>query len=178
MRVSKGKIKTVTLIHMESTSHEPLIIFGSFSYLFTKSHLFWIMSAFATTDATTDATQGETKTAATTPDVVETYLGDHLIVPYYVTPAGVIKRPDSLLARWRLIFSYLGPSLQDSRELRFLCRLFRDSLHSVVWTTFPHHKSRVRDAGPVGASDQCSGAEGSFKSTSCCLHFRWHALST
>ena len=99
---------------------------------------------------TTNATQGETKTAATTPYMYLSdcgrlqpklvYLGDHLIVPYYVTPAGVIKSPNRLIARWRLIFRYLGPTLQDSRELRFLCRLFRDSLHSPVWTTFPNPK--------------------------------------
>ena len=70
----------------------------------------------------------------------DTYLAKHLIIPYFINSQGQIKRPEHLIARWSLIFSFLGPSLQDRRELGFLCRLFRDSVHMPTWTTFPHPK--------------------------------------
>ena len=73
-------------------------------------------------------------TAARAP---ETHLSTHLIAPYFVNPQGVIR---NLIASWSRIFSYLGPSPIDRLRLRWLCRLFRDSLRVpvLVWTTFPH----------------------------------------
>ena len=68
----------------------------------------------------------------------DTYFARHLIIPYFINSQGQIRRPEHLIARWFRIFSFLGPSLQDRRELGFLCRLFRDSLHMPTWTTFPH----------------------------------------
>ena len=79
----------------------------------------------------------------------DTYFAKHLIVSYFVTVGSggisgiVVRRPENLIAFWRRIFSFLEPSTQDRRELRYLCRLFRDSLCiplSWLWTTFPHPK--------------------------------------
>jgi hypothetical protein len=80
----------------------------------------------------------ETNTAlATTSNM---YLSTHLIVPYFITAGGEIKRPEHLIAWWSRIFSFLYvPDDKDHIELRFLCRLFRDSLKPPpLWTTFPH----------------------------------------
>ena len=87
-----------------------------------------------------DDIHSETKepAAASPPSTTENYLSTHLIVPYIVNPHGVIKRPEHLIARWSCIFSYLGPSPFDLLRLRWLCRLFRDSLRPPGWTTFPH----------------------------------------
>ena len=68
----------------------------------------------------------------------DTYFARHFIIPYFINSQGQIRRPEHLIARWFRIFSFLGPSLRDRRELGFLCRLFRDSLHMPTWTTFPH----------------------------------------
>jgi hypothetical protein len=76
--------------------------------------------------------------AASPPSTTENYLSTHLIVPYIVNLHGVIKRPAHLIARWSCIFSYLGLSPFDLLRLRWLCRLFRDSLRPPGWTTFPH----------------------------------------
>ncbi len=70
------------------------------------------------------------------------YLSTHLIVPYFITAGGEIKRPEHLIAWWSRIFSFLCvPDDKDRIELRFLCRLFRDSLKPLpLWTSFPHPK--------------------------------------
>ena len=69
------------------------------------------------------------------------YLGEHLVVPY-VTAHGRIKRPEHHIAYWSRIFSFLGPSPLDNLRLRWMCRLFRDSLPppDTVWTMYPHPK--------------------------------------
>ena len=83
--------------------------------------------------------QGETNGDTTTMIVAATYLATHLIVPYFVTSTGEIKRPEHLIAWWSRIFSFFVPNEKDRIELRFLCRLFRDSLKPPpVWTSFPH----------------------------------------
>tara|TARA_B110000211_G_scaffold190427_1_gene216950 strand:+ start:65 stop:610 length:546 start_codon:yes stop_codon:yes gene_type:complete len=68
------------------------------------------------------------------------YLSTHLIVLYFVTPNGEIKRPEHLIAWWTLIFSFLYvPDDKDRIELRSLCRLFRDALKPLpVYTWYPH----------------------------------------
>ena len=70
------------------------------------------------------------------------YLSTHLIVPYFITASGEIKRPEHLIAWWSRIFSFLFlcvPDDKDRIELRFLCRLFRHALKPPPrWTTFPH----------------------------------------
>ena len=80
----------------------------------------------------------ETNTALTTTSNM--YLSTHLIVPYFVTPNGEIKRPEHLIAWWSRIFSFLCvPDDKDRIELRSLCRLFRDALKPLsLWTSFPH----------------------------------------
>ena len=74
-----------------------------------------------------------------TQTTTSTYLSTHLIVPYFITPNGTIKRPEHLIAWWSRIFSFYVPDDKDRIELRSLCRLFRDALRPPpVWTTFPH----------------------------------------
>ena len=65
-----------------------------------------------------------------------TYLSTHLIIPYFITTKGEIKRPEHLIAWWSRIFSFWG---KDTIQLRFLCRLFRDAIKPPpLWTSFPH----------------------------------------
>ena len=79
----------------------------------------------------------ETNTALTTTSNM--YLSTHLIVPYFVTPNGEIKRPEHLIAWWSRIFSFYVPDDKDHIELRSLCRLFRDALKPPpLYTIFPH----------------------------------------
>ena len=68
------------------------------------------------------------------------YISTHLIVPYFITASGEIKRPEHLIAWWSRIFSFLCvPDDKHRIELRFLCRLFRDALKPPPqWTAFPH----------------------------------------
>ena len=67
------------------------------------------------------------------------YLSTHLIVPYFVTTNGTIKRPEHLIAWWSRIFSFLLPNERDHIQLRFFCRLFRDALKPPpLYTQFPH----------------------------------------
>ena len=67
------------------------------------------------------------------------YLSNRLIIPYFINTQGEIKRPEHLIAWWKhRIFLYLGPNEKDRLELRWLCRLFRDSLQPPpLWTFFP-----------------------------------------
>jgi hypothetical protein len=77
-----------------------------------------------------------TTTLTTTPNA---YLSTHLIIPYFITANGEIKRPEHLIAWWTRIFSFYVPDEKDRKKLRFLCRLFRDSLKPPpLYTTFPH----------------------------------------
>ena len=80
---------------------------------------------------------GTTTAPTTTSDM---YLSTHLIVPYFITASGEIKRPEHLIAWWSRIFSFLCvPDEKDRIPLRSLCRLFRDSLKPLpLWTSFPH----------------------------------------
>ena len=79
----------------------------------------------------------ETNTTLTT--TFSSYLSTHLIVPYFVTPNGEIKRPEHLIAWWSRIFSFYVPDGKDRKKLRSLCRLFRDALKPPpLWTSFPH----------------------------------------
>jgi hypothetical protein len=67
------------------------------------------------------------------------YLSTHLIVPYFITVGGEIKRPEHLIAWWSRIFSFYVPDDKDHHDLRSLCRLFRDALKPPpLWTTYPH----------------------------------------
>jgi hypothetical protein len=78
---------------------------------------------------------------ATTPKTITpyVYLSTRLIVPYFITASGEIKRPEHLIAWWSRIFSFYVPDEKDRIELRFLCRLFRDALKPPpVYTSFPH----------------------------------------
>ena len=68
-----------------------------------------------------------TETLTTLTTTSNTYLSTHLIVPYFITPGGEIKRPEHLIAWWSRIFSFYVPDDKDRIELRFLCRLFRDA---------------------------------------------------
>jgi len=87
----------------------------------------------------------EPRTTLTTTS--NTYLSTHLIVPYFITTNGEIKRPEHLIAWWSRIFSFLfGPDRPDDLSihvhhlhLRFLCRLFRDALKPPpsLYTIFP-----------------------------------------
>jgi hypothetical protein len=81
-----------------------------------------------------------TETTTTLTTTSDAYLSTHLIVPYFITAGGEIKRPEHLIAWWSRIFSFYGPDEKDRIELRFLCRLFRDALKSPpsLWTSFPH----------------------------------------
>ena len=80
----------------------------------------------------------ETHTTLTTPS--DMYLSTHLIVPYFITAGGEIKRPEHLIAWWSRIFSFLYvPDEKDHIPLRSLCRLFRGSLKPLpLWISFPH----------------------------------------
>ena len=79
----------------------------------------------------------ETNTGLTTTS--DMFLSTHLIVPYFITASGEIKRPEHLIAWWSRIFSFYVPDDKDRIELRSLCRLFRDALKPPPqWTTFPH----------------------------------------
>jgi hypothetical protein len=74
-----------------------------------------------------------------TQTTTSTYLSTHLIVPYFITANGTIKRPEHLIAWWSRIFSFYVPDDKDRIELRYLCRLFRDALKPPpLHTTFPH----------------------------------------
>jgi hypothetical protein len=81
-----------------------------------------------------------TETHATLTTTSDPYLSTHLIVPYFITAAGEIKRPEHLIAWWSRIFSFLCvPDDIDRIELRSLCRLFRDALKPLpLWISFPH----------------------------------------
>jgi hypothetical protein len=95
-----------------------------------------------------EAQQDETKQPPPSPSAEATttltttsniYLSTHLIVPYFITPNGTIKRPEHLIAWWSRIFSFYVPDEKDHIELRFLCRLFRDSLKPPpLYTFYPH----------------------------------------
>ena len=97
-----------------------------------------------------DETKGETKqppsteTTNTPTTTSDSYLSTHLIVPYFITASGEIKRPEHLIAWWSRIFSFYVPDFyvpddKDHLHLRFLFRLFRDALQPPpLWTTFPH----------------------------------------
>ena len=95
-------------------------------------------------DETKDETKQppSTETANTPTTTSGSYLSTHLIVPYFITASGEIKRPEHLIAWWSRIFSFYVPDEKDRIELRFLCRLFRDSLKplTALWTSFPHPK--------------------------------------
>lgn len=86
------------------------------------------------------ATQGETKEAVTETAPAadadakpekrkpEKRKGlSQLIIPYHVDATGNISRPEHLIAWWVRIFSFLGND-DLNYQLRYLCRLFRDSL--------------------------------------------------
>ena len=74
-----------------------------------------------------------------TQTTTSTYLSTHLIVPYFITANGTIKRPEHLIAWWSRIFYFYVPDDKDRIELRYLCRLFRDALKPPpLHTTFPH----------------------------------------
>ena len=81
-----------------------------------------------------------TETTTTLTTTSDMYLSTHLIVRYFVTAGGEIKRPEHLIAWWSRIFSFLYvPDEKDHIPLRSLCRLFRDSLKPLpLWTSFPH----------------------------------------
>jgi hypothetical protein len=80
-----------------------------------------------------------TQATPTTTTTSNNYLSTHLIVPYFITPNGTIKRPEHLIAWWSRIFSFYVPDDKDRIKLRSLCRLFRDALKPPPrWTTFPH----------------------------------------
>ena len=81
-----------------------------------------------------------TETTNTPTTAFDMYLSTHLIVPYFITAGGEIKRPEHLIAWWSRIFSFLYvPDDKDHIPLRSLCRLFRDALKPPpLWTTFPH----------------------------------------
>ena len=83
-----------------------------------------------------------TETDRTRTTTSDSYLSTHLIVPYFITAGGEIKRPEHLIAWWSRIFSFLCvPDDKDRIPLRSLCRLFRDSLKPLpLWTSFPHPK--------------------------------------
>jgi hypothetical protein len=86
----------------------------------------------------------ETDPTLTAPS--ESYLSTHLIVPYFITASGEIKRPEHLIAWWSRIFSFYVPDEKDRIELRFLCRLFHDALQPTpLYTTFPHPKYPTLD---------------------------------
>ena len=74
------------------------------------------------------------------------YLGcNRLIIPYFINSKGEIKRPEHLIAWWFRIFSFLGPSPLCSLRLRWLCRLFRDSLPVPEVWRFPHPRYSTLD---------------------------------
>ena len=80
-----------------------------------------------------------TKTNTTLTTTSTAYLSTHLIVPYFINAQREIKRPEHLIAWWSRIFSFYVPDDKDRIELRFLCRLFRDSLKPPpLYTIFPH----------------------------------------
>jgi hypothetical protein len=82
-----------------------------------------------------------TETQPTPTTTSDMYLSTHLIVPYFITVGGEIKRPEHLIAWWSRIFSFYVPDEIDCIRLRFLCRLFRDALKPPpkgMFTTFPH----------------------------------------
>ena len=81
------------------------------------------------------ATQSETEEAGTeTPAAVDAEAKpekrkglSQLIIPYHVDATGNISRPEHLIAWWVRIFSFLSND-DLNYQLRYLCRLFRDSL--------------------------------------------------
>jgi hypothetical protein len=82
-----------------------------------------------------------TETNTTTTTHANSYLSTHLIVPYIVTTDGTIKRPEHLIAWWSRIFSFYIPDDRHRYQLRYHCRLFRDSLKPPpLWTSYPHRK--------------------------------------
>ena len=91
------------------------------------------------TNLTTICRHYAMKQEKTTRKTIYTYLSTHLIVPYFITPNGTIKRPEHLIAWWSRIFSFYVPDDKDHIKLRSLCRLFRDALKPPpLYTTFPH----------------------------------------
>jgi len=127
----------------------------------------------------TRATPVKDKTGSTeiktTPTITSyTYLSTHLIVPYFITTNGTIKRPEHLIAWWSRIFSFYVPDDKDRIELRFLCRLFRDALKPPpLYTIFPHPNyptltnlmnelNRVFEEDPTKAPKIVFVIEGSF----------------
>ena len=99
-------------------------------------------------DETKDETKQppSTETTNTPTTTFDSYLSTHLIVPYFITASGEIKRPEHLIAWWSRIFSFYVPDEKDRIELRFLCRLFRDALQPTpLYTTFPHPKYPTLD---------------------------------
>ena len=92
-------------------------------------------------DETKDETKQppSTETANTPTTTSDSYLSTHLIVPYFITASGEIKRPEHLIAWWSRIFSFYVPDEKDRIPLRSLRRLFRGALKPPPrWTTFPH----------------------------------------
>ena len=63
-----------------------------------------------------------------------------LVVPYFVNKKGELKTPWHLVTYWRQIFSFMGPNSAEIILLRWLCRLFRDSLTNVpVFLYYPNN---------------------------------------
>ena len=54
-----------------------------------------------------------------------------LTVPYFMNKQGELKTPWHLVTYWRKIFSFVGPNSAQILFLRWMCRLFRDSLLNV-----------------------------------------------
>ena len=94
-------------------------------------------------ETTQPTTPPSTETNTTLTITPLTYLSTRLIVPYFITTNGTIKRPEHLIAWWSRIFSFYVPGDKDRIELRSLCRLYRDALKPPpLWTTFPHSNPR------------------------------------
>ena len=82
----------------------------------------------------------------------DTYLADHLILPY----ADDASAPHHLIAYWFRIFEYLGPDPHACLHLRCLCRLYLEALPP-PFVMYPrdaapadHHNDNLREtSGPA-----------------------------
>ena len=64
---------------------------------------------------------------------------DSLIQPIFVNEDGEQSKDCTLIAFWKMIFSYLELPPEHQLQLRWLCHIFYDALPPIIWTSFSEH---------------------------------------
>jgi hypothetical protein len=62
-----------------------------------------------------------------------------LIQPIFVNEDGEQSKDCTLIAFWKMIFSYLELPPEHQLQLRWLCHIFYEALPPIIWTSFSEH---------------------------------------